>query len=131
MKLIERLFSPFEDLGQALLPLRIAGGPLGCAKRCFNEGAERAKKGERFRSRPLAPVAPTLCTFPDTFDGFLFTLELLDPIRRQAIDFPALLIFRLDQSLVLELLEGWVDRACARAIETARPVGQFLDQLIT
>ena len=119
VEFIERAFGLFEDFGQPLLALGIAGRPLGCAKGCFNERAERAKKGECFRSRPLAPVAPALSALPDAFDRFLFTLEFLNSLRRQPIDLPAVLVLRLDQSFVLELLQGWVNSACARAIETA------------
>ena len=131
VELVERAFGLFENFGQALLALRIARGPLGRAKCCFNEGAERAKKGERLRSGPLAPVAPPLSAFPNAFDSFLFTFEFLDPVGRQAIDLPAVLMFRLDQSFVLELLEGRVNRACARTIETARTLSHFFDQLVT
>src|SRR5271165_5489066 len=131
MDLVERAFGLFEDFGQTLFTFRIPDRPLGCAKCCFHQRAEWTKKGKRFRSRPLAPVAPAFSALPDAFDCFLFTLQFLDSLGRQAVDFPAVLMVRLYQSFVLKLLQGGVNRACTCTVESAGSIGQFFDQLIT
>src|SRR5215469_2268291 len=105
-------------------------GPLGRPKGCFYHRSRLAEHTEGFWSHPLTPISPTLGTIPDPPDRLGIPLELGLSGLGQLIYPPAFLTLGADESFILELLQGGVNRARAGSIKSAGALLQFLDQLV-